>query len=388
MSDIREADVLVGGLGAVGAGIVRGLDRLGCNVIGIDRYRPPHEMGSSHGLTRITREFVGEGAEYAPLVRRSHEIWDALERRGARLRERTGLLYLSRRDGAAPRHHAADFLEATRTVARAAGVELPALDARALRAAWPQFNVPDDAVGCLEPEAGFVRPERCLEAVLGDLRDPARSLVFGETILEVSEDAGRVRVRTDQATYRARRVVLAIGAWTPDFVGGVFRRDLTVLRQVQYWFELTDPGLWRAAPTFLWFHGDGPADLFYGFPSDDGVSLKVATEQYQTPCDPDDCDRTVSPDEAAALFETHVRGRLNGVGPALKSAAACLYTFNGRPGREGRFMIGPHPAVPGVTVVSACSGHGFKHAAGLGEAVAAQVLGETPFCDLSAFAVV
>ena len=119
MSEIREADVLVGGLGAVGASIVRGLDRLGCSVIGIDRYRPPHEMGSSHGLARITREFVGEGAEYVPLVRRSHEIWDELERRGARLRERTGLLYLSRRDGAAPRHHAADFLEATRTVARA-----------------------------------------------------------------------------------------------------------------------------------------------------------------------------------------------------------------------------------------------------------------------------
>ena len=169
-------------------------------------------------------------------------------------------------------------------------------------------------------------------------------------------------------------------------MGGAFG-DLQVLRQVQYWFELTDPGLWRTAPTFLWFHGDGPADVFYGFPSDDGASVKVATEQYETSCDPDACDRTVSAEEAAAMFEAHVRGRLNGVGPALKSAAACLYTFNGRPGREGRFMIGPHPAVPGVTVVSACSGHGFKHSAGLGEAVAAQVLGETPFCDLGAFAV-
>lgn len=179
--------------------------------------------------------------------------------------------------------------------------------------------------------------------------------------------------------------MLATGPWTPGLVGGAFA-GLRVLRQVQYWFELADPALWRGAPTFLWFHGDGPADVFYGFPPDGGASVKVATEQYETACDPDACDRTVSAAEAAAMFAAHVRGRLNGVGPRLTQAMACLYTFNGRPGREGRFVIGPHPEVSGVTVVSACSGHGFKHSAGLGEAVAAQVLGQTPFCDLSAFA--
>lgn len=383
MSDVRETDVVVGGLGAVGTGVLSALDRRGARVIGIDRYRPPHDMGSSHGLSRITREFVGEGAAYVPLVRRSHEIWDELQRRGARLRERTGLLYLSRRGGGARRHHADDFVEATRAVARAAGVTMPELDARALRARYPQFAVADDAVGYLEPEGGFVRPERCIEAQLAALCDPASSLVFGETILEVREANGGVLVTTDKAAYRARRAVLATGAWTPGLVGGAFG-ELRVLRQVQYWFELTDAGLWRGAPTFLWFHGDGPADVFYGFPPDGG-GVKVATEQYETACDPDLCDREVSAGEAAAMFEAHVRGRLNGVGPALQAAAACLYTYNGAPGREGRFMIGPHPGVPGVTVVSACSGHGFKHAAGLGEAIAAQVLGETPFCDLGPF---
>ena len=385
---MKEADVIVGGLGAVGAGILRSLDRRGARVIGIDRYRPPHEMGSSHGQTRITREFVGEGPEYVPLVRRSHEIWAELERGGARLRERTGLVYLARRGGIAQRHHTNDFIAATCEVARAAGVAMPELDARALREAWPQFVVPDDTVGYLEPEAGFVRPERCIEAQLAALRDPAASLVFGETILEVREAAGGVEVRTDQGLYRAGKVILATGPWTPDLVGGAFGRDLRVLRQTQYWFRLTDASLWRGAPTFLWFHGDGPADVFYGFPPDSGATaIKVASEQYEAACDPDRCDRQVSAEEAAAMFETHVRGRLNGVAPVLEQAMACLYTFNGTPGREGRFMIGPHPTVAGVTVVSACSGHGFKHAAGLGDALAAQVLGETPFCDLSAFAV-
>jgi sarcosine oxidase len=384
LQKVSEVDVIVAGLGAVGTGILRGLDRLGARTIGIDRHRPPHEMGSSHGFARITREFVGEGAEYVPLVRRSHEIWAELEARGARLRERTGLVYLAREGGGARRHHAEDFVDATRAVARAAGVEMPRLDAAALRAAYPQFAVTDGIVGYLEPEAGFVRPERCVEAQLADLSDRA-SLALGETIQAVREAGGGVEVVTDAGVHRARRAVLATGAWTPGLAGGAFGA-LRVLRQVQYWFELTDPGLWRGGPTFLWFHGDGPADVFYGFPPDDGASVKVATEQYEADGDPDLCDRTVSPDEAAAMFEAHVRGRLNGVGPALKQASACLYTFNAAPGREGRFLIGPHPKVPGVTVVSACSGHGFKHSAGLGEAVAQQLLGQTPFCDLSAFA--
>ena len=119
MRELTEADVIVGGLGAVGTGILRGLDRRGARVIGIDRYRPPHEMGSSHGHARITREFVGEGTEYAPLVRRSHAIWAELEAKGARRRERTGLVYLAREGGGAKRHQADDFVDATRAVARA-----------------------------------------------------------------------------------------------------------------------------------------------------------------------------------------------------------------------------------------------------------------------------
>ena len=52
MQHTTQTDIVVGGLGAVGAAIALGLDRRGADFIGIDRYRPPHEMGSSHGLDR------------------------------------------------------------------------------------------------------------------------------------------------------------------------------------------------------------------------------------------------------------------------------------------------------------------------------------------------
>ena len=72
-------DAIVVGLGAMGSASAYQLAKRGARVLGIDQFSPPHDMGSSHGDTRITRLGVGEGLHYTPLVMRSHEIWRALE---------------------------------------------------------------------------------------------------------------------------------------------------------------------------------------------------------------------------------------------------------------------------------------------------------------------
>ena len=72
-------EVIVVGLGAVGSAVTWHLARLGAKVLGIDRYKPPHEFGSSTGETRLTRAAVGEGVEYSPLALRSNEIWREIE---------------------------------------------------------------------------------------------------------------------------------------------------------------------------------------------------------------------------------------------------------------------------------------------------------------------
>jgi sarcosine oxidase len=74
-------EVIVVGLGAVGSAATWHLARLGTKVLGIDRYKPPHEFGSSTGETRLTRVAVGEGVEYSPLALRSNEIWREIETR-------------------------------------------------------------------------------------------------------------------------------------------------------------------------------------------------------------------------------------------------------------------------------------------------------------------
>src|SRR5579862_4060518 len=115
-------DVAVLGLGAVGSAAVYQLARRKVRAIGIDRYSPPHDLGSTHGATRITREAIGEGAHLTPLARRSHEIWREIEREaGVPLLSRSGLLIIS---GAARTSftHVQDFLANTVAAARMHGI--------------------------------------------------------------------------------------------------------------------------------------------------------------------------------------------------------------------------------------------------------------------------
>jgi sarcosine oxidase len=389
MAEPIRTKVLVLGLGAVGAAVAYQLSRRGVDFIGLEQQPPPpYARGSSLGETRITRVAVGEGADYAPLARRSHEIWRELEAAGAsELFRRCGVLYLAFGQDGGRRHGVGDFLTATREVARTAGVELEKLDAAAVRERYPQFQVPAGTTAYLEAEAGYVWPQRCIKAQL-DAVDEQGRLRFGETVLERTQMGDRVRVRTTRATYEAERAVVAMGAWIPGFVGGPFQRDMRVLRQTLHWFAADEPDLWRGegAPVFLWFHGRGAADVFYGFPTPrDGLqAVKVATEQYAVETAPDEVDE-VSVAETAAMFRDHVAGRLRGVTPKRVAAEACLYTYNQAEGQDGRFRIGPDPAAPACLVVSACSGHGFKHSAGLGEAIVRDLCGEAPLCDLSVF---
>src|SRR5437764_12981159 len=97
MSAMR-ADVAVVGLGGRGAAALYQLARRGIRALGVDRFAPPHALGSSHGDTRITRCAIGEGEAYVPLVRRSHAIWRALEEEtGEALMQQCGLLIMARR---------------------------------------------------------------------------------------------------------------------------------------------------------------------------------------------------------------------------------------------------------------------------------------------------
>ena len=156
---METAEVIVVGLGAMGSAVCRALAARGVSVIGIDRYAPPHAWGSTHGDTRITRLAIGEGREYVPLARRSHELWREIERdSGAQLLTQPGIVILA--------HPSSTFLAETRAAARQYEIEHRDLTNAELRTGFPMFAVDEQTVGYHEPQAGYVRPERAVAAQL------------------------------------------------------------------------------------------------------------------------------------------------------------------------------------------------------------------------------
>ena len=74
-------DVAVLGLGGMGSAALAELARRGIDVVGIDRWRPPHDLGSSHGQSRIFRVAYFEHPDYVPLARRAGDLWRELDQR-------------------------------------------------------------------------------------------------------------------------------------------------------------------------------------------------------------------------------------------------------------------------------------------------------------------
>jgi sarcosine oxidase len=379
-------DLIVVGLGAAGAATTYQAAKRGASVLGIDQYSPPHALGSSHGDTRITRVAIGEGEQYVPLVRRSHQIWrDIEEATGEELLAVTGGLVISSAARKATTH-VPDFFEKTVAAARRFSIEHEMLGARDLRDLFPQFNVRDNEVGYYEPGAGYVRPEACIRAQLALATRHGASLARNERVLDLAEEGGIVRVRTDAAEYSAREVVVAAGAWLPEFLGPAHSRHFSITRQVLYWFEVEAPIAEYEAPRFpiwIWELQDR-SHVIYGFPATDGAAggIKIATEQYAATTTPATVDREVSDEEKRAMHRDLVLPHLPWVGARCIKAAACLYTAT----PDFHFVIDRHPRLAHVIVASPCSGHGFKHSAAVGEALAALALeGASPW-DLAPFA--
>jgi sarcosine oxidase len=374
---MRHFDVIVVGLGAAGSATVYQLARRGVRVLGIDRFSPPHDQGSSHGETRITRLAIGEDAALAPLVLRSHQIWRDLEAvSGERLYCATGGIVVADPTQGGVMHHRNDFLGATIAAAQQYGIDHEVMDAGQAAQRFNDFLFRGHEQVYFEPEAGYLVPEVCVRVQLTQATALGAQIRTGRTVQALLPNPGGrgVRVRTNDGEFAANQVVVCAGPWATQFLPAAFGRCFRVLRQVLYWFELAPSPADTMAqrPVFIWQFGTGMDDIFYGFPPLPGHSeMKVGTEQYQVECSPDAVDRNVSMADVAAIQARYVAPHLRHARSRCTRTATCLYTVS----EWSRFVVAPHPELPQVTIVSPCSGHGFKHSAAIGEVIAARLVG-------------
>lgn len=366
-------DVLIIGLGAMGSATAYQLAKRGAKVIGLDQFAPPHAQGSTHGESRITREAIGEGEEFVPLARRSHQLWREIEAETNEvLLNACGGLILARTGQASHMHAQKDFLGNTIRAAQRFGIPHEVLTAKDIAMRYPQFILQGDESAYFEPGAGYLNPEACVRAQLQLAKRHGADLRLGETVMAIRRGAKGSVVETNRATYAAGTTIVAAGAWLPALMPHI-ATPLVVRRQVMFWFATEAGSAYSAKhfPIFIWHWGATPDDVFYGFPQTGHEhAIKVAAEQHIASTTTSTVQREVSANEAAAMYQQHVVTRLSGVRARLVRAATCLYTE--APG--ARFLIDRVPDQQDVIVISACSGHGFKHSAAIGEAVAEMVV--------------
>lgn len=376
----QTADIVVLGLGAMGSAALFQLAARGADVLGIDQFRPPHEFGSSHGETRVTRLGVAEGTALAPLVKRSHEIWKELEgRTGESLFGQVGFLAISSEPS---QPGTADYVERTLAVARRSGTRHELIAPEEARRRYPWLNVADGDRVYFEPEGGYLRPERCVAAQLRLAAAAGARLVLDTRVEAIVPHAGHVEIRTGKGRILAGRVVVSAGAWAGRLLGPEVSGLLRPTREILHWYALepSAPAGWGEAPVYIWSYGHGVEEGFYGFPAFDG-SVKLAHGEKTRSVDPDGFDRSSEEEESRDFYARSIAGRLKGLRVDQSRRKTCLYTVS----PDNGFIIDQWPQCERVLVVSPCSGHGFKHSAAIGEAVSQRLLDGASRIDLAAF---
>jgi sarcosine oxidase len=362
-------DVIVVGLGGMGSAAAYQLAGRGQRVLGLEKFSPAHDKGSSHGRSRIIRQAYFEGAEYVPLLLRAYELWEQLEEEtGQELMTLTGGLMIGREDG--------ELVSGSVKSADEHDLPYEMLDAAEIRRRFPAYAPGPETVALYEENAGFVRPEETVKAHLDRADSLGADLRFEEPVLSWEASESGVRVETPVDSYEAERLVISPGAWAPQLLGDL-DLPLEVTRQVMFWYEPTgglEPFLPERFPIFIWEPDDG--NMFYGFPAqDDDRGVKAAFFRAGgVSTSPETIDREVREEEIGFL-----RGYLADHIPELAGrcldARACMYTNT----PDEHFVISVYPENPRVVIACGFSGHGYKFCSVVGEILAdLSIEGSTP----------
>jgi sarcosine oxidase len=351
-------DVIVIGLGGMGSAAAYHLAARGQRVLGLEKFTPAHDKGSSHGGSRIIRQCYFEDPGYVPLLLRAYQLWDELATDSQReVYGITGGLFIG----------APDCLTVAGSLRASREWDLPheVLDTDEIRSRFPNFTPHSGDIALYEAKGGFARPEVTVQAHIDLAERAGATLAFGEEVLEWGETVDGVSVRTAGGTYTAGQLVICPGAWAPQLLAK-FGIPITIERQVLYWLDPiggTTP--FENHPFFIHEGADGMQ--IYGFPAIDGPKggVKVAFFRKGSVCTPETIDRTVHPNEIREMRE-RVAELLPALdGPCLHSAT-CMYSNT----PDQHFVIARHPDAANVTIACGFSGHGFKFVPVVGEILA------------------
>ncbi len=355
--NVTDYDAIVLGVGGMGSATLYHLARRGLRVLGIERYNIPNDMGSSHGLTRIIRLAYYEHPSYVPLLRRAYELWRQLEHT---VQERL-LVITGSIDASGKGDHVFEGSKASCDIHH-----LPheVLDSRELNRRFPGYRLPEGLSALYQPDGGFLLPERCIVAHVMAAQEWGAEVHGRERVIEWEPTADGVKVRTDQRTYDASKLVICTGAWAAKSMPELSQLAVPE-RQVLAWFQPLRPELFRLQ-TFPVFNIAVEEGRFYGFPVYGIPGFKVGCYHHLAQrVDPDTMDREVHREDEEVLRSFTRRYFPDAAGPTL-SLMTCIFTNT----PDEHFILDRHPHLRQVCIAAGFSGHGFKFCSVVGEIMA------------------
>lgn len=354
-------DVIVIGVGSMGSSACWFLARSGLDVLGLEQFDTVHERGSHGGQSRIIRKAYFEHADYVPLLQRAYDNWAVLEKEcGEKIYYETGIVYFGRPDNEA--------MVGVSTSSALFDIPVSELSFADRNRLFPEFRIPNSFQTLLEPEAGFLLPDRAIRAFTCQAERNGATIHRNEQAISWRKTADGVEVETKSHRYSASKLIITSGSWTARLVP-LLRDELTVTRQLIAWVKPRDIEKFYVDRFRCWFIEDPVHGLFYGFPALPGdrfggpAGLKIAHHRPGEPWDPDRVVTEPSP-EAVDMLRYALRTYLPDAGDNFVAFKHCLYTYS----PDDHFIIDHVPGYDGrVTIACGFSGHGFKFAAVVGE---------------------
>jgi monomeric sarcosine oxidase len=331
------------------------LARRGRRVLLLEQFALGHDLGSSHGHSRIIR-LAYDAPDYVRLAQAAFPLWRTLEHEaGVELMLQTGGL-----DFALP---GTPSFDSTRATLAASGIEFEQLDSREILRRFPQFQLPGETIGIYQHDAGILDANRCVATLADQARRHGAELRDNQGARQIRAAGSGVEVRSDTATYYADRLVVTAGAWARPLLRQLgLDLPLTVTREQVAFFTPRsvdggpgDPDLFAPGrfPIFIHHAVDTPAA--YGFPIFGLPGVKVAYHQRGPVVEPENDERAADPAVAASLH-AYLSRWVPGAAGALLFTQTCRYTNT----PDEHFIIDRHPEHPQIVIGSPCSGHGFK----------------------------
>jgi monomeric sarcosine oxidase len=353
-------DVIVVGLGALGAATSSHLAWSGQRVLGLEQFALGHARGASHDTSRILRHSYHR-PDYVRLTKEAYTDWAYVEEiSGERIVTTTGGLDLCPIDSA---------LSLDSYVASLSEAEIPfeVLSGEEVQARWPQLRVAESTAGLYQSDTGIV-PARRGVAVMHRLATSAgATLVDNEPVLELREHRDSVTVTTAHRTFAAAAVVICADAWLPRLVAPLgWTPRLTVLDQQVTYFQPDEPAAFSSDAFPVWTWVDDPC--FYGFPCYGEPTIKAAEDAGGPVVDPDQR-RPETDDAALERLSRFMSSTVPASGHPVRSVR-CLYTMT----PDHDLVLGTVPGSQRIHIALGAA-HAFKFAPTIGRLMSSLVLG-------------